>query len=81
MGSGGDMQLEKAIERVSKDFTADNVRKLAKALKRLAAEDIECYGFTDDRRLVVRCDDEVREMTLEEFHKALRRGTAAKHAA
>ena len=61
------MQLEKAIERVSKDFTADNVRQLAGALKELTAEDIECYGFTDNRRLVIRCDDEVREMTVEEL--------------
>ena len=61
------MQLEKAIESVSKDFTADNVLKLAKALKELADQDIECYGFTDDSRLVIRCDDEVREMTVEEL--------------
>ena len=75
------MQLEKAIKKVSKDFTADNVLKLAKELKALAAEDIECYGFTNDRRLVVRCDDEVREMTVKELKEALRRGKAAKHAA
>ena len=61
------MQLEKAIERVSKDFTADNVLKLAKILKRLADQDIECYGFTEDRMLVVRCDDEVREMTVDKL--------------
>ena len=61
------MLLEKAIERVSKDFTADNVSRLVRELKAQEVKDIECYGFTDNRRLVVRCDDEVREIRVEEL--------------
>ena len=61
------MLLEKAIERVSKDFTADNVSRLVRELKTQEVKDIECYGFTNDCKLVVRCDDEVREMTVDEL--------------